>query len=67
MSNLEGLLMRARQLLDCEDDEQLPLAALCLRLSIEAIVYRKVRDYSRFVPHSVLRTWQPPHALKMLV
>lgn len=59
--------MRARQLLDCGDDEELPLAALCLRLSIEAIVRRKLRDYSSYIPHSVLRTWQPPHALKMLV
>ena len=38
-----------------------------LRQCIEAILYEKIKGYSKVVPGVVFEKWQPPHILKTLL
>lgn len=60
-------MARAKKLLAEAAPEHLRYAALELRLCIEALTYEKLRAYSDIVPEEVLRTWQPPQAVKALL
>lgn len=61
------LVEQAQQLLEKKDLDSLLLAALKLRMAIEAITYRKLSGYSKYVPAEVRQKWQPTHAMKMLL
>jgi DNA-directed RNA polymerase subunit RPC12/RpoP len=63
----EELVDRAREALAKDDLDSILRAALHLRMAVEAITYRKLKGYSKYVPASVLKTWQPAHAMKMLL
>lgn len=60
-------LERVRELLSSGDDAALVCAALELRQLIEVLTYRKLAVYSKYIPDSVMSTWQPPQALKALL
>jgi len=60
-------LERARPLLENTSDESLVIAALYLRLAMEALTYRTLEGYSKRVPESVMQTWQPPQAVRALL
>lgn len=60
-------MTRAQALLAEATPESLRYAALELRLCIEALTYEKLRAFSNMVPEEVLRTWQPPQAVKALL
>lgn len=60
-------MARAQALVAEETPENLRYAALELRLCIEALTYEKLRSYANMVPEEVLRTWQPPQAVKALL
>ncbi|HEX7642777.1 MAG TPA: hypothetical protein VF472_11280 [Burkholderiaceae bacterium] len=60
-------MARALALLAEANPEHLRYAALELRLCIEALTYEKLRAFSNIVPEDVLRTWQPPQAVKTLL
>lgn len=63
----ETLVEETRGLLERGDLDSLLLGALKLRMAIEAITYRKLSGYTKYVPARVLQTWQPAHAMKMLL
>jgi hypothetical protein len=60
-------LKRATQLLDQGPDAPLHQIALELRLCLELAIYAKVKVAANHVPASALSSWQPAHALKVLV
>lgn len=60
-------MARAQALLAEPTSGNLRYAALELRLCIEALTYEKLRTFSNMVPEDVLRTWQPPQAVKALL
>jgi hypothetical protein len=60
-------MARAQSLLAESTPESLRYAALELRLCIEALTYEKLRAFSSMVPEEVLKTWQPPQAVKALL
>ncbi|MYM38648.1 hypothetical protein [Duganella qianjiadongensis] len=60
-------MARAQALMAEAKIENLKYAALELRLCIESQTYEKLRAFSSMVPEDVLRTWQPPQAVKMLL
>jgi hypothetical protein len=60
-------LERAQELLARGDDDVLTYAALELRQAVEAIVYDKLNVYDKYVPRAVFETWQPYHAMRMLL
>ena len=60
-------MARAQALMADATPESLRYAALELRLCIEALTYEKLRAFSQIVPEEVLRTWQPPQAVKALL
>lgn len=60
-------MARAQSLLAQSTPESLRYAALELRLCIEALTYEKLRAFSNMVPEEVLKTWQPPQAVKALL
>jgi len=60
-------LARAQSLLAESTPESLRYAALELRLCIEALTYEKLRAFSNMIPEEVLKTWQPPQAVKALL
>jgi len=60
-------MTRAKALLSAPTAENLRYAALELRLCMEAITYEKLRSFAERIPESVLRTWQPPQAVKALL
>lgn len=60
-------LERAKSLLDSASDEDLVIAALYLRLAMEAMTYKMLEGYSKCVPASVVKTWQPPQAVRALL
>ena len=57
---------RAKSLLNTGDDLQLRYVCLELRFCLEAITYDKLEVYKSRLPPSLLSTWQPPQALKVL-
>ena len=57
---------RAKSLLNTGDDLQLRYVCLELRFCLEAITYDKLKFYKSRLPPSLLSTWQPPQALKVL-
>ena len=60
-------MARAKALLTNPTPENLRYAALELRLCMEALTYEKLRSFSSLVPQEVLKTWQPPQAVKALL
>lgn len=60
-------MARAQTLLTSPTPENLRYAALELRLCIEALTYEKLRSFSSLVPEEILKTWQPPQAVKALL
>ena len=60
-------LARAKALLDAPTAENLTLAALFLRLAMEAMTYKTLEGYANRVPASVVKTWQPPQAVRALI
>jgi predicted RNA-binding Zn-ribbon protein involved in translation (DUF1610 family) len=60
-------MARAQALMAEASHESLRYAALELRLCIEALTYEKLGAFSKMVPEEVLRTWQPPQAVKALL
>ncbi len=60
-------MARAQALMAEATPASLRYAALELRLCIEALTYEKLRSFSAMVPEDVLRTWQPPQAVKALL
>lgn len=60
-------MARAQALLAEATPDSLRYAALELRLCIEVLTYEKLRAFSNMVPEEVLRTWQPPQAVKALL
>lgn len=58
---------RAKELLLTNTPQALRYAALELRTCMELHTYEKLRSFTDFVPESVLRTWQPPQAVKALL
>lgn len=54
-------------MLEADSEESLRYAALELRMCIETLTYEKLRSMSAMIPESVLRTWQPPQAVKALL
>jgi hypothetical protein len=60
-------MTRAKALLSAPTAENLRYAALELRLCMEAITYEKLRSVAERIPESVLRTWQPPQAVKAML
>jgi len=65
--NKQSCFKRGTDLLSKGDDDVLAYAALEFRECIEAVVYEKLRVYSKYVPSLVFEKWQPPHALKILL
>ena len=57
---------RAKSLLSTGDDLQLRYVCLELRFCLEALTYDKLKLYKSRLPPSLLSTWQPPQALKVL-
>lgn len=62
----KGHFLRADELLSCNDIDKAKYAALELRFLIEAIVYQKLVKCSADIPESIVNTWQPNKALRML-
>ncbi|TWX65166.1 hypothetical protein ESZ36_17940 [Colwellia demingiae] len=62
----ESHLQRAMQLLDSENTTDHIYACLELRFCIEAIVYQKLLHGIKNIPSSIVETWQPHKAIKML-
>lgn len=62
----ESHLQRAVQLLDSENTTDHVYACLELRFCIEAIVYQKLLHGIKNIPSSIVETWQPQKAVKML-
>lgn len=60
-------MARAQALLTEPTPENLRYTALELRFCIEALTYEKLRAFSNMVPEEVLKTWQPPQAVKALM
>ena len=60
-------LTRAEHLLEKNDDDLLRYACLELRFCLEAIAYDKLRTYAKRLPEAILRTWQPPQAIRALL
>ena len=60
-------IKRARELLSSPDPAVVPYAALEMRMAMEAITYEKLRAYAPRLPLTVLDTWQPPQAMKVLL
>lgn len=60
-------MARAQALIAEPNDENLRYAALELRLCIESLTYGKLRSFSNIIPEVVLKTWQPPQAVKALL
>lgn len=58
---------RAKDLLLVNTPEAIRYAALELRTCMELHTYEKLRSFADFVPESVLKTWQPPQAVKALL
>ncbi|MCH9267730.1 hypothetical protein [Pantoea ananatis] len=63
---IEPHLKRARELLLSDDEHSLRYASLELRLAIEAHVYNQLRAGMDTIPESVINTWQPPQAIRLL-
>lgn len=59
-------LDRARNLLLSDEEHSLRYASLELRFAIEAHVYNQLRAGMDKIPESVINTWQPPQAIKLL-
>lgn len=62
----ESHLQRAMLLLDSENTTDHVYACLELRFCIEAIVYQKLLHGIKSIPNSIVETWQPNKAIKML-
>jgi hypothetical protein len=62
----ESHLQRAVLLLDSENTTDHIYACLELRFCIEAIVYQKLLHGIKKIPSSIVETWQPQKAIKML-
>lgn len=62
-----SFMTRAKRLLSDPTPENLRYAALELRSCIEALTYEKLRSFSTVIPEDVLKTWQPPQAVKALL
>ncbi|HBY85597.1 MAG TPA: hypothetical protein DEO86_06955 [Colwellia sp.] len=62
----ESHLHRAELLLDSENTTDHVYACLELRFCIEAIVYQKLLHGIKNIPSSIVETWQPQKAVKML-
>lgn len=60
-------MARAQALLNDATPESVRYGALELRLRIEALTYEKLRAFSNMVPEEILKTWQPPQAVKTLL
>ena len=60
-------LERARTWLQDPTAEAIRCAALEVRLLIEELTYEKLRAASDIIPPAVLKTWQPPQAVKALL
>lgn len=60
-------LARAEQLLKDSNDSVLRYVCLELRFCLEAVAYDKLRTYAKRLPESVLKTWQPPQAIRALL
>lgn len=63
----QSCMGRARALVAEGTQESLRYAALELRLCVEALTYEKLRAFSSMIPEEVLKTWQPPQAVKALL
>lgn len=59
-------LDRAKSFLLSDDVDSLRYASLELRLAIEAHVYNQLKASMGKIPESVIDTWQPPQAIKLL-
>ncbi|WP_256849919.1 hypothetical protein [Pantoea sp. Fr-CA_6] len=59
-------LDRARELLKSNEEHSLRYASLELRFAIEAHVYNQLRAGMDKIPESVMNTWQPPQAIRLL-
>lgn len=64
---VEDYLDRAKQYLAVSDENSLRHACLEIRLAIESIVYQKLAQIGETLPPKIIRTWQPPTAISMLV
>jgi predicted RNA-binding Zn-ribbon protein involved in translation (DUF1610 family) len=60
-------IARAKDLLLANTPHAIRYAALELRTCMELHTYEKLRSFTDFVPESVLKTWQPPQAVKALL
>ncbi|MCG2839332.1 hypothetical protein L6J37_21120 [Photobacterium sp. WH77] len=65
--NKDKHLQRALNLLESENSVEHVYACLELRFCIEAIVYQKLLHGVGCLPNTIVNTWQPTKALKMLV
>ncbi|WP_120512054.1 hypothetical protein [Photobacterium salinisoli] len=65
--NKDKHLQQALQLLESESSVEHVYACLELRFCIEAIVYQKLLHGIENLPKTIVNTWQPTKALKMLV
>lgn len=62
----ESHLRRAMLLLDSDNTNDHVYACLELRFCIEAIVYQKLLHGIKNIPSTIVETWQPQKAVKML-
>jgi hypothetical protein len=60
-------LDRAKALIAAGDERSLVYAALELRQLLELVTYQKLDAYEKWLPASVLGTWQPPQAMRALL
>lgn len=63
---IEDYIDRAKEFIAAGDENSLRHAALELRFCIERIVYQKLAQLGPSLPPAIVRTWQPPTAIKML-
>ena len=63
----EEHFLRAKALLDSDAISDHIYACLELRFCIEAIVYQKLLHGIDSIPNSIIKTWQPNKAMKMLL
>jgi predicted RNA-binding Zn-ribbon protein involved in translation (DUF1610 family) len=66
-SSKRNALDRARALIADPSPEHLRYAALDLRMVMEMVTYDKLLAASDQLPPEVVRTWQPPQAIKALL
>lgn len=60
-------LARAKLEMETNGDERLRYAALELRMAIEAVTYERAQSYSKELPPSAYRTWQPKKLMDVLL